>query len=132
MTNKANTGEVIVKKRQQKIYNILAASLIVGVVGGYTYGGANYENIPLWVVLVMTAIVLSLTVYYYALRDEYQRMNDFKHMTCGVLLAAAVMFPWYFAGIKGILPMPHILMTFFLIIIPSGVMTTFGGFISKG
>ena len=72
MTNETISGEVIVKKRQQKIHLILATSLILGIFVGYIYGGENLENIPLWVVLVMTAVVLSLTVYHYALLDEYQ------------------------------------------------------------
>ena len=57
------------------------------------------------------------------LRDEYQKMRDFKHLAYGFFLAVGIVVPWYFAGLKGLLPTPHVLMTFFIICIPTYIMT---------
>jgi len=120
--NEQLSGETIVKKRQNKIFLILAISAIIGFVLGFKYQPTNYENIPLWVIIGVTAFILLLTVYYYRLRDEYQKMRDFKQIAFGVFLAIGLIVPWYYASLKGLLATPHILMTFVIIFIPTCVM----------
>ena len=117
------SGETIAKKRQHKVILILAVSAIIGIVFGARYDSTNYQDVPLWVVIGVTLFVLLLTVYYYRLRDEYQKMRDFKHIAFGFFLAIGIIVPWYFASLKGLLPSPHILVTFLIICIPTYVMT---------
>ena len=123
--NEHLSGEIITKKRQNKVFLIIAISVAIGVlmsVVGAKYDH-NLQNIPLWVVIGVTFFILLLTVYYYRLRDEYQKMRDFKHLAYGFFLAVGIVVPWYFAGLKGLLPTPHVLMTFFIIFIPTYIMT---------
>ena len=123
--NEHLSGETITKKRQNKVFLIIAISVAIGVlmsVVGAKYDH-NLQNIPLWVVIGVTFFILLLTVYYYRLRDEYQKMRDFKHLAYGLFLAVGIVVPWYFAGLKGLLPTPHVLMTFFIICIPTYIMT---------
>lgn len=123
--NEHLSGETITKKRQNKVFLIIAISVAIGVlmsVVGAKYDH-NLQNIPLWVVIGVTFFILLLTVYYYRLRDEYQKMRDFKHLAYGFFLAVGIVVPWYFAGLKGLLPTPHVLMTFFIICIPTYIMT---------
>lgn len=126
--NEQLSGETIVKKRQHKVYLILGVSALIGFVFGVKYGHTNYQNIPLWVVIGITFFILLLTVYYYRLRDEYQKMRDFKHLAYGFFLAVGIVVPWYFAGLKGLLPSPHILVTFLIICIPTYIMTIISWF----
>ena len=121
--NEQLSGETIAKKRQHKVILILAVSAIIGIVFGARYDSTNYQDVPLWVVIGVTFFILLLTVYYYRLRDEYQKMRDFKHLAYGFFLAVGIVVPWYFAGLKGLLPTPHVLMTFFIICIPTYIMT---------
>ena len=121
--NEHLSGETIVKKRQHKLFLIIAISAIMGFVFGVKYGFTNFQNIPLWVVIGVTFFLLLLTIYYYSLRDEYQKMRDFKHIAFGLFLAIGIIVPWYFASLNGLLPQPHILMTFVIIFIPTYVMT---------
>ena len=123
--NEHLSGETITKKRQNKVFLIIAISVAIGVlmsVVGAKYDH-NLQNIPLWVIIGVTFFILLLTVYYYRLRDEYQKMRDFKHLAYGLFLAVGIVVPWYFAGLKGLLPTPHVLMTFFIICIPTYIMT---------
>lgn len=123
--NEHLSGETITKKRQNKVFLIIAISVAIGMlmsVVGAKYDH-NLQNIPLWVVIGVTFFILLLTVYYYRLRDEYQKMRDFKHLAYGFFLAVGIVVPWYFAGLKGLLPTPHVLMTFFIICIPTYIMT---------
>ena len=123
--NEHLSGEIITKKRQNKVFLIIAISVAIGMlmsVVGAKYDH-NLQNIPLWVVIGVTFFILLLTVYYYRLRDEYQKMRDFKHLAYGFFLAVGIVVPWYFAGLKGLLPTPHVLMTFFIIFIPTYIMT---------
>ena len=123
--NEHLSGEIITKKRQNKVFLIIAISVAIGMlmsVVGAKYDH-NLQNIPLWVVIGVTFFILLLTVYYYRLRDEYQKMRDFKHLAYGFFLAVGIVVPWYFAGLKGLLPTPHVLMTFFIICIPTYIMT---------
>ena len=123
--NEHLSGETITKKRQNTVFLIIAISVAIGVlmsVVGAKYDH-NLQNIPLWVVIGVTFFILLLTVYYYRLRDEYQKMRDFKHLAYGFFLAVGIVVPWYFAGLKGLLPTPHVLMTFFIICIPTYIMT---------
>ena len=130
MTNETISGETVVKKRQRKMHFILGFSAIIGVFSGFVYG-LDYQNIPLWAVIGLTIFILALSAYYYSLRDEYEKMRDYKHMSYGVFLAAGIMVPWYFAGLKNIVPMPHLLVTFLIICIPTYVMTIIGWFQNK-
>lgn len=125
MTNETISGETVTKKRRRKIHFILVISVIIGVFSGVVYG-ADYQNIPLWAVIGLTVFILALTVYYYSLRDEYEKMRDFKHMSYGVFLAVGIVVPWYFASLKGLLPMPHLFITFLIICIPTYAMTIIG------
>jgi len=123
--NEHLSGETITKKRQNKVFLIIAISVAIGIlisVVGAKYDH-NLQNIPLWVVIGVTFFILLLTVYYYRLRDEYQKMRDFKHLAYGFFLAVGIVVPWYFAGLKGLLPTPHVLITFFIICIPTYIMT---------
>ena len=123
--NEHLSGETITKKRQNTVFLIIAISVAIGMlmsVVGAKYDH-NLQNIPLWVVIGVTFFILLLTVYYYRLRDEYQKMRDFKHLAYGLFLAVGIVVPWYFAGLKGLLPTPHVLMTFFIICIPTYIMT---------
>ena len=83
-------------------------------------------------VIGVTFFVLLLTVYYYRLRDEYQKMRDFKNIAFGVFLAIGIIVPWYFASLNGLLATPHILMTFVIIFIPTYVMTIASWFSRSG
>ena len=121
--NEHLSGETIAKKRQHKVFLIIAISTVLGIVFGLKYDSANFQDIPLWVVIGVTFFVLLLTVYYYRLRDEYQKMRDFKHIAFGFFLAIGIVVPWYFASLKSLLPSPHILVTFLIICIPTYVMT---------
>jgi len=128
MTNEPLSGETIVKKRQQKVYFILGISAILGFVSGFKYHNMNYQNIPLWTIIGITFFLLLLTVYYYKLRDEYQKMRDYRHLAFGFFLAIGIVVPWYFASLKELLPTPHVLVTFLIICIPTYVMTIISWF----
>ena len=117
------SGETIAKKRQHKVYLILGVSALIGLVFGVKYDHTNYQNVPLWMVIGITFLILLLTVYYCKLRDEYQKMRDYKHLAFGFFLAIGIIVPWYFASLKDLLPAPHVFMTFFIICIPTYVMT---------
>ncbi len=130
--NQHLSGETIAKRRQHKVILILAISGIIGILFGVKYGSTNFQNIPLWVVIGVTFFVLLLTVYYYRLRDEYQKMRDFKNIAFGVFLAIGIIVPWYFASLNGLLATPHILMTFVIIFIPTYVMPIASWFSRSG
>ena len=132
--NEHLSGEIITKKRQNKVFLIIAISVAIGMlmsVVGAKYDH-NLQNIPLWVVIGVTFFILLLTVYYYRLRDEYQKMRDFKHLAYGFFLAVGIVVPWYFAALKGLLPTPHVLITFFIICIPTYIMTIVSWFSNNG
>ena len=67
--NEHLSGETITKKRQNKVFLIIAISVAIGVlmsVVGAKYDH-NLQNIPLWVVIGVTFFILLLTVYYLSL-----------------------------------------------------------------
>lgn len=123
-------GESKLKKRERKISNILILSGVLGVISGMIFSQSMAANktIPLSLAIIMTIVILGLTVYYFSLRDEYQKHRDYKHHTFGVLMAAGIMIPWYVAGEQNILPKPHVLITFLIIFIPTYVMTIISWF----
>ena len=74
--NEHLSGETITKKRQNKVFLIIAISVAVGMlmsVVGAKYDH-NLQNIPLWVIIGVTFFILLLTVYYY-------RSVSYTHLT---------------------------------------------------
>ena len=59
------SGETIAKKRQHKVYLILGVSALIGLVFGVKYDHTNYQNVPLWVVIGITFLILLLTCLLY-------------------------------------------------------------------
>ena len=125
MKNTELSGEAKLKKRERINHTILTVSAILGLISGLTMSFMHFEDapIPLWMVVGMTVLVMALTVYYYSFRDEYQKSQNYKYITYGVLLALCIIPTWHFAAERNIIPKPHVFVTFFIICIPHYIMS---------
>jgi len=120
----APTGEERLKSRRRTFWRYVALAILVAIIGGMLSGAAAalYEDgvIPLWLPLVMCALVFAGLVWftweYFRWIDELDRMDNLWAHLIGSYGCIFISGVWFFAAQLGLIPPPDALAIISLLI----------------